>query len=289
MLDAGSRLLAAGVTAVQDMSHTNGRHTHRFLVALAEEAGFAPRLLPSAEGWAEGRAPRARSRRPVKVMLRELGAQPQPDSTALAGIVRSCAERGRAVAVHAVERSSVRAVVEGFEMAGTAADAGQPRHRIEHAGVCPPELAERIGRLGIVVVSNPGFLHDGGERYRQRVAAADLANLYAAGLIHAAGAPLAFASDAPVMLPDPLVSVRTAVTRRDSHGAQLPGAGLGWREALAAHTAGGAFAAGVEHEIGCIRTGMRADLAVLSQRPEEADVAVQLTVLGGEVVWQRGT
>ena len=280
MRAAGERLLAAGVTAVQDMTHTNGPDAAAFLAGLTAESRFAPRLLPVADGW-DAAGPGTAGDRPVKVMVRELGERPIPDTAELAGIIRACATRGRQVAVHAVERRTVAAVVAAFEEAGATGRTPELRHRIEHAGVCPPDLAERIAALGLVAVSNPGFLYHGGERYRRRVAPRDLPHLYAAGALHAAGVRLAAGSDTPVVPSEPLRGIAAAATRRTAAGMLLPGLTLAPHEALAMHTTGAAYAAHAEHELGRIAPGMRADLALLSGDPSAEGTHVEMTIIGG--------
>lgn len=282
MREAGARLLAAGVTTVQDMTHTNGPDAHAFLVDLAGESGFLPSLLPSAEGWHDGLTA-GDPTRPVKVMLRETGRRPVPDTDELASIIRRCARLGRSVAVHAVERHTVAAVLDAFEQVGV----GGPAHRIEHAGVCPPESAARIARLGLTVVSNPSFLFHSGARYRKQVDPADLPHLYAVGALRRLGVRLAAASDAPVTPPQPLTGIRAAVTRCDADGRPLPGEPLDGQAALTLYTSGAA-AAGVTGERGQIRPGMPADLVLLSGEPESPSTGIDLTIIGGHVVWQRG-
>lgn len=284
--EAGKRLLAAGITAVQDLSYTNGPDAANVLAALARESGFAPRLLPPAEGWpGDAAALSGDVARPVKVMLRETGERPVPDVAELAAIVRACHARGRAVAVHAVERRTVTAVVEAFTRA--AVRGGEARHRIEHAGVCPPELARRIAALGLIVVSNPVFLAESGDRYLRDVAPADRPYLYDTAGLAAAGVRVAAGSDAPVVSADALATVRAAVTRTARSGAVLPGMGLDPERATALVTAAAAHAAGVEAELGRIAPGLAADLVVLSAEPHRPDARVEMTVIGGEVRWRR--
>jgi predicted amidohydrolase YtcJ len=283
MREASERLLAAGVTAIQDMSHTNTAASHDFLTELAAESGFLPALLASAEGWHES-VTGADPARPIKIMLRETGTRPLPDYEELADIIRHCAGLGRAVAVHAVERRTVSAVIRAFEQAGV----DGPAHRIEHAGICPPELAVRISGLGLTVVSNPSFLFHSGARYRQQVEGEDLPHLYAVGALHRAGVRLAAAPDAPVTPPEPLIGIRTAVTRRDASGHVLPGETLAADAALALHTKRAAEASAALDDHGQIQAGMRADLVVLSGNPADPGTRVEMTVIGGRVAWQRG-
>ena len=109
-----------------------------------------------------------------------------------------------------------------------------------------------------------------------------------------AGAMLAFGSDCPVEVCDPLAGIHAAVTRRRADGS--PGTD-GWRpeqkltvdQAVHAYTMGAAYAAGRESELGSVSVGKRADLTVLdgdifSMDPHEIrNVKVAATILGGTV------
>jgi predicted amidohydrolase YtcJ len=64
-------------------------------------------------------------------------------------------------------------------------------------------------------------------------------------------------------------------------------------DALRAYTRGGAYAAGVEHEVGMISTRQRADLVVLDKDPTAIDtvaiesIGVLATMVGGQLVHDR--
>ena len=114
----------------------------------------------------------------------------------------------------------------------------------------------------------------------------------------ASGARLANGSDFPVEAPNPMLGFYAAITRQDVHG-QPPG---GWSsdqrltrtEALYAVTAGAAYAAHLEQELGILRPGALADLVVLSDDIMQVAAArvletrVVLTLRGGQVTWRDG-
>jgi predicted amidohydrolase YtcJ len=122
-----------------------------------------------------------------------------------------------------------------------------------------------------------------------------LAGAYAWRAIKDAGAPLAFGSDAPVEAPDPFAGLAVAVSREDAAG-QPPG---GWlpeqkvtiAQALAAYTAGAAWAGFAEGRFGRLAPGERADFLVLDADPLEADpqdlrrIRVLETWIGGQKVY----
>jgi len=110
------------------------------------------------------------------------------------------------------------------------------------------------------------------------------------------GTALAFGSDCPVEIPDPLAGIHAAVTRRRADGSPGPG---GWRpeqrlsveQAVGAYTMGAAYAAGREEELGSIAPGKLADLTVLDRDifsidPQEIrNTKVSATMVGGRLVW----
>lgn len=104
------------------------------------------------------------------------------------------------------------------------------------------------------------------------------------------GIPLAIHSDAPVTPLGPLFTAWCAATRQTSSGRiQGEHERITVDEALFAITIGAAYTLGLDHEIGSIEAGKRADLAVLEGDPTTVnvddlkDIAVWGTVQGGRV------
>jgi len=186
------------------------------------------------------------------------------------------------------------AAVLGGEPGG-AGGAGNPlRHRIEHGGAMYPPLAARAAALGIVLVSQPGFLSTLGDGFAE--AFGDRSDqLYSFGSWQRAGITVAGSSDAPVITADPRLGLRDAMLRRTGGGRVLgPAERLTAREALALYTTRAAFAARREDEIGSLAPGKRADFVVLDANPLDADpehipgIGVLATVLGGRPVYDSG-
>jgi len=107
---------------------------------------------------------------------------------------------------------------------------------------------------------------------------------------------VAGSSDAPVV-PDasPLLGIEAAMTRRSASGRQVAASeAVSLEQALYLYTRGAAAAAGEEGFKGSIAPGKLADLAVLGDDirgvdgPGLADVDVDLTIVDGRVVHERG-
>jgi predicted amidohydrolase YtcJ len=210
--------------------------------------------------------------------------------------VRRCLEHGLAPAVHAIGDRANRAVLDIFERLQGVAPA-LPR-RIEHAQVLAQADIARFGAMGVTVSAQP--IHatqdmakvdrEWGSRGRFAYAFRSLAE---------AGASLAFGSDTPVETMDPLAGIHAAVTRRDGRGRPSEGWHADERitldAALRAYTSGPAFAVR-DGESGRIAPGCHADFIVLSRDVFEEhdpmrilDARVDLTAVGGEIVYRRDT
>jgi predicted amidohydrolase YtcJ len=156
---------------------------------------------------------------PAKVMLDDTVL---PGQHELADFIRSAHGAGRVVAIHCVTASQLIVAVAAFEIAGTADDR-IGCDRIEHAGVVPPGYAQRLARLGLAVVTQPGFIRTRGDDYLREVAAAEQEWLYPAATLMRAGVKVAASTDAPFGPADPWQCIASAVTRECPDG-QVVGA-----------------------------------------------------------------
>jgi hypothetical protein len=209
--------------------------------------------------------------------------------------VRACLERGLAPAIHAIGDRANHEALDILERARSLAPE-LPR-RIEHAQLLAPEDVARFGRLGITASVQP--IHATQDMAKvERHWGARGRTAYAFASLVANGANVAFGSDSPVETMDPLAGVHAAATRRNAQG-EPPG---GWypeqrlslEAALAAYTTGCARAVGEDGEAGRIAPGYWGDFLVLSDDLFALDdpmrilsARVDLTVVGGEVVYER--
>jgi predicted amidohydrolase YtcJ len=209
-------------------------------------------------------------------------------------LVAEIHEAGCQVAIHAVGDRAVAMALGAIGRALEKTPRENCRHRIEHGAVMPPPLVTEAARLGVVVTPNPAFLVTLGESYRRYLGDTRLRHTFPLRSFQKAGVVAAGASDAPITDLNPFLGMYGATVRRTEQGTQLPDAErIDVLEALRLYTVNGAYAAFEEFEKGSLEVGKLADLAIVSadltRLPPEnlRDVRVDMTVVGGEVVYER--
>ena len=198
------------------------------------------------------------------------------------------------LAVHAIGDEANGAVLGAIEeLAPTYG--GDRRWRIEHAQIVDPADIPRFGQHGIIASMQP--VHQTSDRLmaEKRLGPNRLKGAYAWKSIQATGAKLAFGSDAPVEIADPFAGMAAAISRQGPDGEPQGG----WQsqervtreEALAAYTAGGAYAGFAEGRFGRLVVGERADFIMVDRDPllsSPADLAqtkVNRVYVAGQLVW----
>ena len=146
----------------------------------------------------------------------------------------------------------------------------------------------------MAVSTQPAFIYHSGDRYLESVPESRRQHLYPISTMMEKGLLVAFGSDAPIAAPDPLVGVRAAVDRTSAKGRTLLAEEeIDVIDALRMHTQDAARAAFEEERKGSVTPGKLADLVVLDLDPREPgpavlkDLKVEMTIVGGEVVWER--
>ena len=218
------------------------------------------------------------------------------DLDALAALIRDSREDNWQINVHAIgdrANSEVLAVFAPF----TDSDSDH-RFRIEHAQHLRLGDGPLFAEQGVIASMQP--IHLSSDRpwaidrlgQRRIVEGAYIwRDLLSAGVIVASG------TDAPVEPVDPIANFYAAVTRKTLKGVPEtgfePAQKLSRMEALHAMTLAAAYAAFEEQDKGSIEVGKLADLTVLDQdlttvpEAEILNTEVLLTIVGGEVVYQR--
>ena len=183
---------------------------------------------------------------------------------------------GWQLAVHAIGDKAVELVIQAYSRAQGVMSRANARHRIEHCTVVSDGMIKQMAQLGIVVVTQPEFIHYWdhgiisalGERSKRCMPFRSWVE---------AGVAVGFGSDQPVVPGDPVIGWREAVTRMH-RGGSIVGSGerLDPLTALKCFTIGSSYAI-FDPSVGCLAPGKRADFMVLSHLPgeiAEADMKV---------------
>lgn len=199
-------------------------------------------------------------------------------------------DRGNRLVLDLYERAFAAVPREGRKVA-------DPRWRIEHAQIVHPADIPRFARLGVIASMQPSHAISDLYFAPSRLGPARLAGAYAWRSLIDAGASIAGGSDAPVERGEPMIEFYAAVARRSLEGFSNDDWHRELRvtrtEALKMFTLWPAFASFEEKDRGSIEVGKVADFTVLSadimEIPESEILKTQcvMTVIGGEVVWER--
>ena len=153
----------------------------------------------------------------------------------------------------------------------------RPDHRftIQHGQLANAAQFRRMKALGMCVNLFANHLYYWGDQhYAITVGPARASRMNACATALASGVPLAIHSDAPVTPLGPLFTAWCAVNRRTASGRILgPAERIPVEAAIRAITLGAAYTLRLDHEVGSIECGKRADFTVLEDDPLAVDPA----------------
>jgi predicted amidohydrolase YtcJ len=203
--------------------------------------------------------------------------------------------KGYRLACHAIGDAAIEQLITAYEKALTAHPDPDRRHRIEHCGFATPAQHARMVKAGIYPCPQQVFIHDFGDAYIKVLGPGRALPSYPFRTWFDLGLKPATGSDAPVCDPSPFPNFHAMLTRRSWKGTAMDeGQRVSIEEALQAYTEFGAFSQKQESVKGRLAPGLLADVAVFSRNLLTADPAeiltdtrCDLTILGGEVVYER--
>ena len=204
---------------------------------------------------------------------------------------------GMHLIIHAIGDRANNMLLDIYERVSKENGERDRRFRIEHAQhLAPPDIA-RFAALGVIPSMQPYHAIDDGRWVEKVIGPERIKGTYAFRSLLDAKARLAFGSDWSVAPPTPLEGIYAAVTRRTLDGKNpdgwVPEQKITLEEALRAYTRTAAYASFEEDRKGALTVGRLADFVLLSQDlfsipPEEIrDVDVEMTVVGGDVVYEK--
>jgi predicted amidohydrolase YtcJ len=213
---------------------------------------------------------------------------------------------GFQVHMHAIGDGAVHAGLDAIEAARKANGFRDNRDTIAHLSLMADADVARFRTLRVVANMTPLWSVDdpwetifaprlfGPERFHE---------LYKTRTLLDSGVVLAWGTDWPITGVSPLEGLETAVTHRYPGGKDLNGAeDHAWKpdervsleQAIVAYTAGGAYLLHDELTRGSLVPGKEADLVVLDRNLFETaplgihSIQVDMTMVGGEVIFERG-
>jgi predicted amidohydrolase YtcJ len=210
--------------------------------------------------------------------------------------------RGIQVETHAIGDRANRVILDLYEQAFKAVPPEQrkvrePRWRVEHAQILDPSDLPRFAKLGVIPSMQPSHAISDLFFAPVRLGMERLAGAYAWQSLIQSGCIIPGGSDAPVERGEPMIEFYAAVARKSVKGFS----GEGWHpeqavsreQALKMFTLWPAYVAFEENDKGSIEVGKLADFTVLSAdimklpEPEILNTRAEMTVTGGEILYQR--
>ena len=275
--------------------------SHRDLATLGVNANFGSDYLRigGVKGFMDGSlgSSTAKFYDPFEGDPKNVGVWVTPPDM-MRNLIRSADAAGLNVCVHAIGDEANAILLNFYDAVARANGPRDRRFRIEHVQPLDPCDYPQFKRLGVIASMQPYHVIDDGRWAEGRIGAKRCSSSYAYRSLLDAGAKLAFGSDWPVAPLNPLTGINAAVNRRTLDGKHpngwFPEQRITVAESVEAYTMGSAFAANQEKDRGSIAMGKLADIVVLSrdifdpaERDHIADTKVELTVVGGKVVFER--
>jgi predicted amidohydrolase YtcJ len=160
---------------------------------------------------------------------------------------------------------------------------------LEHFAYSRETQSRRIKELGAIVSANPYYHYILSDIYStDQIGPTRAEQMVRLGSLERLGVPFTFHSDSPMAPLEPLTLAWTAANRETINGNRTgQDERVSLDAALRAITIDAAWAVGMEHEIGSITAGKKADFVVLEQDPYEVgaegfrDIPIWGTVFEG--------
>jgi predicted amidohydrolase YtcJ len=208
-------------------------------------------------------------------------------------IARSAHQKGFQVNTHAIGDRAVTRALDAFQKSGVTAG---ERFRIEHASIVTDDDLRRFTRMGIIASIQPVFVGEYSRWAEDRVGSSRVHWVLRTRDFLNSGVALAAGSDYPASdSGSPIATLHCLVTRQSAKGQPESGWYSSQRvdvdEALRMMTAGPAYAAFQEENLGKLTVGRYADFTVLSRDPHQVPpndlraLSVKMTVVAGRVTF----
>ena len=199
--------------------------------------------------------------------------------------------KGYAIHVHCTGDLGLELAVDTLEKMQDEKPRFNHGFTIEHFGLSTPEQVFRLSRLGANISANAYYVHELSDIYSNDSVGYERASSMARiGTSFREGITTTLHSDFTMAPAQPLMSMWVAVNRINEKGnVMCEEERITPQQGLEAITINAAKVLGLDHEIGSIRAGKKADFTVLQENPLEIDpirikdIDIKATVFEGKV------
>lgn len=215
------------------------------------------------------------------------------DEAVLNDTLSAAHDTGWQITAHAIGDRAVQMMIDCIEQALEKSPRTDHRHRIEHAAMTPPYLAEKMKELGIIPVANPAFIREFGDGYIKDYGER-IHHMFPLQSFLSRHIPAAIGSDSPITTKNPLMGLYAMLTR-ESLSERVIGENerITLKDAIRMYTYNGAYASFDEGEKGSLEVGKLADLIVLNRSLLTSAVCdiptieVDATMVGGSMIYSK--
>jgi predicted amidohydrolase YtcJ len=208
---------------------------------------------------------------------------------------RAAQEWGWDVGIHCCGDHAQDMAVDAFAQVARAVPRSDARHNIIHAYFPTSRALDQMAEYNIAAVLQPTFIYWEGDLLFRDVGERRAQNYKPARKYLDRGIVVTSSSDVTsTVSANPFVALYALVTRKNKIGQDIaPHEAISREEALRTYTEAGTWLTREEKLKGTIEVGKLADMAVLDRDyfavPDEEikEIQVDVTIVGGEVVWER--
>jgi len=216
------------------------------------------------------------------------------DSKSLRQRMEVAHKAGFQISVHAIGDKTIEMVLDIYEDILLRYPKANHRHRIEHVALPRPDLLDRMSKLNLIAIVQPGFIYYLGDSWFSNVGLERFYDTVPLKTMIQKGIVIAGSSDRPVTNGNPWPIIWSAVKRRtfDGRSCGLKEC-LSVEEALKLYTINGAYTHFAEDRLGTLTPGKYADMIVVDANPlyidadDVKDITVERTFIGGKEVFRR--
>jgi predicted amidohydrolase YtcJ len=211
---------------------------------------------------------------------------------------RMCVDRDKAefqIGLHAIGDRGVRTALDCFAAVAAANGPRDRRDRVEHAQIVAPDDFARFASLHVIASMQPSHQTTDMRWAERRLGPERIKGAYAWKTMLNDGVTLAFGTDWPVEIINPMRGLHACVTRQLPDGSPKDGwqpqEKISMDECIHAYTVGSAYAEFEEGKKGQLMPGQYADIIILTTdvtkipSKQILDVNVVQTIVGGKTMF----